>query len=97
AMVAAGEPPIRVPDNHYDDLAARTDLSPERLALMRDLGILYDSDGTGGFWHLYTPLLGGRLFFEVVQRVDGYEGYGASNTAVRMAAHRAKHRAEQWT
>ncbi|WP_431870093.1 TIM barrel protein [Nocardiopsis eucommiae] len=97
AMVAAGEPPIRVPDNHYDDLAARTDLSPERLALMRDLGILYDTDGTGGFWHLYTPLLGGRLFFEVVQRVDGYEGYGASNTAVRMAAHRAKHRAEQWT
>ncbi|MFE9243457.1 TIM barrel protein [Nocardiopsis sp. NPDC006938] len=97
AMVAAGEPPIRVPDNHYDDLAARTDLSPARIALMRDLGILHDSDGAGEFWHLYTPLLGGRLFFEVVQRVNGYEGYGAANTPVRMAAHRAGHRSEQHT
>ncbi|WP_017547087.1 bifunctional sugar phosphate isomerase/epimerase/4-hydroxyphenylpyruvate dioxygenase family protein [Nocardiopsis prasina] len=96
-MVAAGEPPIRVPDNHYDDLAARSDLSPARLALMRGLGILHDTDGAGEFWHLYTPLLGGRLFFEVVQRVNGYEGYGAANTAVRMAAHRAAQRSEQWT
>lgn len=92
AMVAAGEPPIRVPDNHYDDLAARTDLSPARCELMRGLGILYDSDGAGEFLHLYTPLLDGRLFFEVVQRINGYEGYGAVNTPVRMAAHRSERR-----
>ncbi|WP_017582360.1 sugar phosphate isomerase/epimerase and 4-hydroxyphenylpyruvate domain-containing protein [Nocardiopsis valliformis] len=89
AMVAAGEPPLGVPDNYYDDLAARTDLSPARCELMRGLGILYDRDGDGEFLHLYSPLLDGRLFFEVVQRVNGYEGYGAVNTHVRMAAHRS--------
>ncbi|WP_017586058.1 sugar phosphate isomerase/epimerase and 4-hydroxyphenylpyruvate domain-containing protein [Nocardiopsis ganjiahuensis] len=94
AMAAAGEPPIRVSDNYYDDLAARTGLSPARCELMRGLGLLYDSDGAGEFLHLYSPLLDGRLFFEVVQRIDGYEGYGAVNTHVRMAAHRAERRAE---
>jgi 4-hydroxyphenylpyruvate dioxygenase len=28
----------------------------------------------------------GRLFFEVVQRVNSYDGYGTPNTPVRMAA-----------
>ncbi len=94
AMVAAGEPPIRIPDNYYADLAARTGLPPARCELMRGLGILYDSDGEGEFLHLYSPLLDGRLFFEIVQRIDGYEGYGAVNTHVRMAAHRAQRRSE---
>jgi 4-hydroxyphenylpyruvate dioxygenase len=97
AMVAAGEPPLRITDNHYDDLAARTDLSPARIELMRGLGVLYDRDGAGEFLHLYTPLLDGRLFFEVVQRVNGYEGYGAANTPVRMAAHRLERRSEHRT
>ncbi|PXY23508.1 hypothetical protein DI005_19295 [Prauserella sp. PE36] len=30
----------------------------------------------------------GRVFFEVVQRLRGYAGYGAVNAPVRMAAHR---------
>ncbi|GAB3698833.1 sugar phosphate isomerase/epimerase and 4-hydroxyphenylpyruvate domain-containing protein [Nocardiopsis oceani] len=89
AMVAAGEPPLRVPDNYYADLAARTDLSPARCEQLRGLGILHDRDMAGEFLHLYSPLLDGRLFFEVVQRIGGYEGYGAVNTPVRMAAHRA--------
>jgi 4-hydroxyphenylpyruvate dioxygenase len=33
-------------------------------------------------------VLGGRVFFEVVQRVGGYLGYGTANAPVRMAAHR---------
>jgi 3-dehydroshikimate dehydratase len=28
------------------------------------------------------------VFFEVVQRVGGYEGYGEVNAPIRMAAHR---------
>lgn len=88
-MVDAGVSPLRVPDNYYDDLAARTDLPPAQRERMRRLGILYDHDPQGGeFLHLYTPLLDGRLFFEVVQRVDGYQGYGAANTTIRMTAHR---------
>lgn len=89
AMVDAGVPPLHVPDNYYDDLAARTDLSPAQRERMRGLGILYDREpGRGEFLHLYTPLVDGRLFFEVTQRIDGYQGYGAANTTVRMTAHR---------
>ncbi|GAB2806803.1 hypothetical protein JOD27_006948 [Lentzea nigeriaca] len=29
-----------------------------------------------------------RVFFEVVQRVGGYRGFGVVNAPVRMAAHR---------
>jgi 4-hydroxyphenylpyruvate dioxygenase len=54
---------------------------------MRELGVLYDRDPHGGeFFHFYTAMLGRRLFFEIVQRRGGYDGYGAPNTAVRMAA-----------
>jgi 4-hydroxyphenylpyruvate dioxygenase len=30
----------------------------------------------------------GRVFFEIVQRTDGYAGYGAANAPVRLAAQR---------
>jgi 4-hydroxyphenylpyruvate dioxygenase len=33
-------------------------------------------------------MIGGRVFFEVVQRIGGYAGYGELNSPVRMAAHR---------
>jgi 4-hydroxyphenylpyruvate dioxygenase-like putative hemolysin len=54
---------------------------------MRTFGILYDRDEAGGeLFHLYTGMLGHRLFLEVVQRVGGYEGYGEVNAPVRAAA-----------
>jgi 4-hydroxyphenylpyruvate dioxygenase len=56
---------------------------------MREAGVLYDRDGAGELLHCYTPLLGGRVFFEVVERRAAYDGFGAANTPVRMAAHRA--------
>ncbi|WP_137095535.1 hypothetical protein [Prauserella endophytica] len=41
-----------------------------------------------------AEVLGGRVFFEVVQRLRGYAGYGAVNAPVRMAAHRRAPRPE---
>ena len=80
-------PTLTVPGNYYDDLAARVELDPARVAAMRDLSIFYDSDADGGeYLHLYTAVLGRRLFFEIVERVNGYDGYGVANTPVRMAA-----------
>ncbi|SHJ49463.1 4-hydroxyphenylpyruvate dioxygenase [Nocardiopsis flavescens] len=91
AAVAAGLRTLPVPDNYYDDLAARTDLPPHRREHMRQLNILHDREpGGGGFLHFFTPLLDGHLFFEVVQRTGGYTGYGARNTPVRMAVHRTE-------
>jgi 4-hydroxyphenylpyruvate dioxygenase len=88
AMRALGAPLLEVSDNYYEDLDARLALDPELLAEMRACGVLYDRDWTGEFLHFYTELLGSRVFFEVVQRVGGYAGYGAVNAPVRMAAHR---------
>ncbi|WP_255621149.1 bifunctional sugar phosphate isomerase/epimerase/4-hydroxyphenylpyruvate dioxygenase family protein [Pseudonocardia sp. DSM 110487] len=84
----AGAPLLEVPANYHDDLDARFDLDPVRLAAMRELGLFYDETGDGAYLHLYTEVLGGRVFFEIVQRIGGYDGYGAANAPVRMAAHR---------
>jgi 4-hydroxyphenylpyruvate dioxygenase len=90
-MHAHGLVPLAIPDNYYEDLAARADLDPSLLNAMRELGVLHDSDQTGGeFLHLYTQTTGGRLFFELVERRGGYAGYGAANAPVRMAAQRAR-------
>jgi 4-hydroxyphenylpyruvate dioxygenase len=88
ALRGAGAPVLAVPANYHDDLDARFDLDPARLAGMRELGLFYDETGGGAYLHLYTEVLGGRVFFEVVQRIRRYDGYGAPNAPVRMAAHR---------
>ena len=43
---------------------------------------------SGSYLQLFTPMLGSRIFFEIVQRVGDYKGYGVVNDPVRMAAHR---------
>jgi 4-hydroxyphenylpyruvate dioxygenase len=88
-MRERGVTPLEIPGNYYDDLAARSDLEPSLIDAMRDLGVLYDRDAGGELLHFYTPLVGGRLFFEVVERRAAYDGYGAANSPVRMAAQRA--------
>ncbi|GAA1211709.1 bifunctional sugar phosphate isomerase/epimerase/4-hydroxyphenylpyruvate dioxygenase family protein [Prauserella alba] len=89
AMRERGAPLLPVPENYYDDLDARTELSPDLLAALRECRVLYDRDAGGEFFHFHTEVLGGRVFFEVVQRVGAYGGYGVANAPVRMAAHRA--------
>lgn len=87
-----GAPILPIPRNYYDDLDAR--LAPDQtlLAELREHSILYDRDARGGeYLHFCTPILGGRVFFEVAQRIGGYAGYGRVNAPVGMAAHR-RHR-----
>lgn len=87
---ARGLVALEIPGNYYEDLAARSELDSGLLGAMRELGVLYDRDPAGGeFLHLFTPTIGGHLFFEVVERRGGYAGYGAANAPVRMAAQRA--------
>lgn len=88
AARSRGAPILAIPDNYYDDLDARVDIPDELLAAMREHSVLYDRDEYGEFFHFYTAIIGSRVFFEVVQRVHGYAGCGASNAPVRMAAHR---------
>ncbi|MEU6797049.1 TIM barrel protein [Nonomuraea wenchangensis] len=91
AMRALGAPLLTIPGNYYDDLDARLALPQELLTAMRRHSILYDRDQHGEYLHFCTEMIGARIFFEVVQRVGGYSGYGApTSAAVRMAAHRRR-------
>jgi 4-hydroxyphenylpyruvate dioxygenase len=84
----AGGRLLPIPANYYDDLAARHEFAEGELETYRELGILYDRDAHGVFRHCYTRTVG-RVFFELVQRDGGYQGYGAANAPVRLAAQHA--------
>ena len=88
ALKERGAPMLKVSNNYYDDLDARFALDPGLIDAMREFGILYDREDGGEFYHLYTPVQGSRVFFEVVQRVGSYSSYGSANAAVRMTAQR---------
>jgi 4-hydroxyphenylpyruvate dioxygenase len=77
--------PLRVPDNYYDDLVARFDLEPDVVSTLRTLGLFYDRDAGGEYLHFYTDTVGG-VFLEVVERRGRYDGYGAADAPVRLAA-----------
>ena len=83
----AGVPLLDIPLNYYDDLAARFDFDDEFLSELAYYNVLYDRDANGGeLFHVYTEPFEGRFFFEIIQRKNGYAGYGAANVAVRLAA-----------
>lgn len=76
---------LEVPENYYDDLEAKLDLPPEQLDALRRNNILYDRDGDGEYFQVYTRTFEQRFFFEIVER-RAYSGYGAVNAPVRLAA-----------
>ncbi|MDI2592123.1 bifunctional sugar phosphate isomerase/epimerase/4-hydroxyphenylpyruvate dioxygenase family protein [Pseudomonas sp. 681] len=83
----AGVPLLDIALNYYDDLAARFDFDDEFLSELAYFNVLYDRDPQGGeLFHVYTEPFEGRFFFEIIQRKNGYAGYGAANVAVRLAA-----------
>ena len=86
ALGRAGLATLPIPENYYDDLEARYDLSDDVLAELRRYGIMYERDGDGEFFQLFTTTFADLFFFEIVERRGGYAGFGASNAAVRLAA-----------
>jgi 4-hydroxyphenylpyruvate dioxygenase len=89
AMRDRGVPLLEIPDNYYDDLLSRSRLEADAVEAMSDLGVLYDATGDGELLHVYTEMVGPGLFFEFVERRGAYDGYGAANSPVRVAAQRA--------
>lgn len=76
---------LEIPGNYYEDLRARFGLADDVVEVLREHDLLYDRDAHGEFWHFYTARVG-QVFFEVVQRFGGYDGFGADNAPVRLAA-----------
>jgi 4-hydroxyphenylpyruvate dioxygenase len=76
---------LSVPDNYYDYVAGRFGVDTDTVAELRDLDLLYDRNADGAFIHFYTRTVG-TVFFEFVQRIGDYDGYGTDNAPVRLAA-----------
>jgi 4-hydroxyphenylpyruvate dioxygenase len=86
ALSARGFRPLPIPRNYYDDLEARFGLEPGLAARLRSNNILYDRDGPGEYFQLFSQTYGDGFFFEIVERRGGYGGYGAPNAPLRIAA-----------
>jgi ankyrin repeat protein len=80
-----GLTPLAIPDNYYNDIDVRFGLDAAMVAELRDHDVLYDRDGDGEYFQIYTPTFADRFFFEIVQR-RAYQGFGAPNAPVRLAA-----------
>jgi 4-hydroxyphenylpyruvate dioxygenase len=76
---------LPIPENYYEDLAARFALEDSFVERLRAESILYDRAGEGEFLHFFTRTING-LFFEVLERRGGYDGYGEANAPARLAA-----------
>lgn len=77
---------LNIPANYYEDLATRFELEGAFIARLKAAHILYDRIGEGEFLHVYSEPFQDRFFFEFVQRINGYDQYGAANAPFRMAA-----------
>ncbi|NML15752.1 bifunctional sugar phosphate isomerase/epimerase/4-hydroxyphenylpyruvate dioxygenase family protein [Azohydromonas caseinilytica] len=78
---------VPISDNYYDDLPTRFELDAAFVERLRAAGILFDRSAQGDYLHAYTePYAGAGFFFELVQRLDDYDGYGAVNAPARMAS-----------
>jgi len=93
-MAKRGFKPLPMSENYYADLAARFDLAPEMLDRLRAANILYDEDANGAFLQFYSRPFAGGMFFEIIERRDGYGGYGGPNAPFRIAAQKRLMRAK---
>ena len=84
-LEANGVALLSVPENYYDDLAARSDLSMDLIATLKAHNVFYDREGGAEYLQAYTTTIEDRFFFEIVER-RGYRGYGAVNAPIRLAA-----------
>jgi 4-hydroxyphenylpyruvate dioxygenase len=89
AARARGLRVLGVPDNYYDYVVGRFGVDAETVAELRELDLLYDRSADGSFIHFYTRTVG-TVFFEFVQRIGDYDGYGTDNAPVRLAAQRQR-------
>src|SRR5204863_549650 len=76
---------LKIPDNYYDDIEAKYGLDAATMAALHENQILYDREGDGEFFQIYSHAFDERFFFEIVERRN-YHGFGAANAAIRLAA-----------
>ena len=85
-LMSRGQKFLEISNNYYDDIEARFGLDFNFCNELKDLNILYDEDENGSFLQIYTHVFNDQFFFEFVQRINDYQGYGANNALFRIAA-----------
>ncbi len=85
-LSASGFPRLSIPQNYYGEIQSEFSLEDEIVAKLKAENILYDQDETGCYFQLYGQSIFDGFFFEIVQRKDGYAGFGAPNAPIRLAA-----------
>lgn len=85
-LKASGFPRLEISANYYSDLQSVFDLEPKFVSKLKDGNILYSRRDKGEYFQIYSIPIFDGLFFEVVQRKNGYQGYGARNAPTRLAA-----------
>jgi len=85
-LQALGFRTLEISPNYYDDLVARFALDSSEVDRLQTGNILYDRDDSGEYFQIYSRTYAEGFFFEIVERRNGYKGYGAANAPFRIAA-----------
>ena len=85
-LTAQDFPRLEISPNYYDDLQAQFGLQDALVERLRAGNILYDRHGNAEYFQIYSQPIFHGFFFEIVQRVGRYAGYGARNAPARLAA-----------
>jgi 4-hydroxyphenylpyruvate dioxygenase len=76
---------LPIPANYYDDVQARFGIDDELRLKLSSNNVLYDREGDGEYFQLFSRAFAKRFFFEIVER-RAYQSYGAANAPIRLAA-----------
>jgi 4-hydroxyphenylpyruvate dioxygenase len=76
---------LPIPANYYEDVQARFGIDDAMCDRLASHNILYDREGEGEYFQLYSRAFAKRFFFEIVER-RSYTAYGAANAPIRLAA-----------
>ena len=83
---ARGTTMLAISHNYYDDLGAKYGVEQATLDLWQSLGIMMERVDDTEFLHAYTVPFDDRFFFEIIERRNGYSGYGVGDAPIRLAA-----------
>lgn len=79
---------VSFPPAYYDLLRQNKDLEGMDIDALQEQGILVDKEGDGYLLQKFLKPMGDRpyLFYEIIQRVNGYNGFALNNIAMLRKA-----------
>ncbi|NDR55494.1 bifunctional sugar phosphate isomerase/epimerase/4-hydroxyphenylpyruvate dioxygenase family protein [Aliiruegeria sabulilitoris] len=87
SLASNGFDSLPIPEDYFAEIRSRFSLPEETIVALKRANIFYDEDGAGGsYFQFYSRPYGDGMFFEIVERRGGYDGYGARNAPYRTAA-----------